>query len=183
MKMILKNNETGNFIEFKLRDNEFEVITEEDQAKMIGDFSNLSFKSLKKLCNSITFDYDNGGTSEIENFEKTVNFIAKNFKIEQLFVNCLSYDESSADWNGYAAELLKLADKVEINFTENEFVTKNNNEIFVSCFSDFNYFYFFIPKNRVTEFSIEKNNCFFNSNQFGESLNQIENYRKIWGIK
>ena len=183
MKMILKNNETGNCIKFKLNGNEFEVITEEDQAKIIGDFSNLNFKSLKKLCNSITFDYDNGGTSEIENFEKTVNFIANNFKIEQLFVNCSSYDESSADWNGYAAELLKLADKVEINFTENEFVTKNNNKIFVSCFTVFNYFYFFIPKNRATEFLIKKNNHFFNSERFVQSLNQIENYREIWKIK
>lgn len=38
MKMILKNNETGNCIKFELKGNEFEVITEEDQAKIIGDF-------------------------------------------------------------------------------------------------------------------------------------------------
>ena len=183
MEMILKNNEAGNCIKFELKGNEFEVITEEDQAKMIGDFSNLSFKSLKKLCDSITFDYDDGGTIELEIFEKTVNFIANNFKIEQLFVNCSSPEECSAGWNSYAIELLKLADKVEINFTENEFVTKNNNKIFVSCFTVFNYFYFFIPKNRATEFLIKKNNHFFNSERFVQSLNQIENYREIWKIK
>ena len=174
----LKNKENGNFIEFQIKEREIKIITEDDKAKLVGNFNNFSlgnFEELLNQCKKIE-DIENG-SSEIETFETALEFLSKTISIEELYINCNCYDESSADWNGYAESKLKLAKKVEINFLYNEFISKINNQIFVSNqYNDNNYLLIEINKNEIN--FLPKFETFVSLDEFTNYITDLKNQMK-----
>ena len=174
----LKNTENGNFIEFQIKEKEIEIITEDDKAKIVGNFKDFSLGNFEKLLNQCKKIEDiENSASEIETFETALEFLSKTIAIEEVYITCNCYDESSADWNGYAESKLKLAKKVEINFLYKEFISKINNKIFVSNqYNDNNYLLIEINKNEINFF--QKFETFVSLDEFTNYITDLKNQMK-----